>query len=232
MRLNFPTTALLALSSYLLPISACPGHIAARQAGALEGFALGEDGPAPPATLGFTINHFGLNVNDLDKMMDFYGNIIGMRHIFTYNASATYTVAYMGFSHGGKNGTGYQTGEEMFREKNNIEGLIEFQHHKDSTPPFQSTTKRVNTFSHIGLIVPDTLAAQKRMEMHGVKVLKRVGEEMKFPSAGAQAFGFDEDHSNPRDAELTIEGINQLGFNDFLVIADPEGNVLEVQPQY
>ena len=33
---------------------------------------------------------------------------------------------YMSLSHGGKNGTGYQTGEELTREKNNSEGLIEF----------------------------------------------------------------------------------------------------------
>jgi lactoylglutathione lyase len=87
---------------------------------------LGTDGPAEAATLGYTVNHFSLIVNDLAKTRHFYGKILGMRHIFTYDASANYSIMYMGHAQGGKNGTGYMTGEDLFKEKDNIQGLIEF----------------------------------------------------------------------------------------------------------
>lgn len=87
---------------------------------------IGTDGPAPPATIGYTINHFALLVNNLTATRRFYGDILGMRHIFTFQASPTYSVMYMGHAQGGKNGTGYMTGAELFAQKDNIEGLIEF----------------------------------------------------------------------------------------------------------
>lgn len=51
--------------------------------------------------------------------MHFYGKILGMRHIFTLQATPHATVTYMSFSHGGKNGTGFQTSSELYKEKNN-----------------------------------------------------------------------------------------------------------------
>lgn len=89
-------------------------------------FTLGADGPADPATLGFAINHVCLIVNDLNETRRFYGDVIGMRHIFTYDASKEYAIMYMGHAQGGKNGTGFMTGEELLSEKNNLGGLVEF----------------------------------------------------------------------------------------------------------
>jgi lactoylglutathione lyase len=57
-------------------------------------FVVGNDLPADPATLGYTMNHFALLVNDLDAMMNFYGEVLGMRHIFTYHATPTFEIAY------------------------------------------------------------------------------------------------------------------------------------------
>jgi lactoylglutathione lyase len=87
---------------------------------------LGDDGPADSATIGYNLNHISLLSSNLTATRAFYGKIIGMRHLFTYQASADYEIMYMGHAQGGKNGSGYQTGEELRREKQNMQGLIEF----------------------------------------------------------------------------------------------------------
>jgi lactoylglutathione lyase len=114
------------------------------QANPSDGLTIGTDGPAPPATIGYTINHFALLVNNLTATRHFYGDILGMRHIFTFQASPTYSVMYMGHAQGGKNGIGYMTGAELFAQKDNIEGLIEFvyletNNVRNTTPSFPLT---------------------------------------------------------------------------------------------
>lgn len=65
----------------------------------VTGFTFGSDQPSDPATLGYTINHMALIVNNLTASMNFYGDVLGMRHIFTYAASDAYSFTYMGYSH-------------------------------------------------------------------------------------------------------------------------------------
>lgn len=93
-----------------------------------------------------------------------------VRSVLTTNA--------VGYSHGGKNGTGYQSGEELYSEKTNIEGLLEFvgPPKANQNPQVPATTKRLNTFSHVGLVVPDTQKVEKRLKKFGIKILKAVGE--------------------------------------------------------
>ena len=201
-------------------------------------FVLGDDGPADPATLGYTLNHFSLLVNDMEASMHFYGKILGMRHIFTFHASSTFEVVYMGYSHGGKNGTGFQTAEELYREKQNIEGLIELiqtkRCKKNDASGFQSSTKRPNTFSHVGLAVPDIESVQARMTQFGVEILKPFGK-MPVPGTATgnlldKAFGIAA--YTEAEQKETLAGIANLGFADFLIVADPDGNLLEIQSQY
>ncbi|KAK5167632.1 uncharacterized protein LTR77_007331 [Saxophila tyrrhenica] len=229
---------LFTLSSSLTFASACPGHLAARQAAAnatSSPFTLGEDPPAPPANLGYTLNHFSLIANNLTAMTAFYRDVLGLREIFSYIASPDYTVVYLGFSHGGKNGTGYQTGEQLYAEKNNIEGLLELVHHSSTDDPdaprFEPSTRVPNTFGHLGLIVPDIKAAERRFKKHGVKIVKPAGEEVQWDSLGARAFGFDELHSSVQKAREAIKGVGMIGFSTFVLIEDPDGNLLEVQQQ-
>lgn len=202
-----------------------------------EAFVLGDDGVADPATLGYTMNHFSLLVNDMEASMHFYGKILGMRHIFTFHASSTFEVVYMGYSHGGKNGTGFQSGEELYKEKTNIEGLIELIQTKDckknNASSFQSSTKRPNTFSHVGLVVPDTESVQARMKKFGVEILKPVGK-MPVPGTATgelleKAFGIAA--YTEAEQKEALAGIANLGFANFLIVADPDGNVLEIQNQ-
>jgi len=100
-----------------------------------------------------------------------------------------------------------------------------------TAPLFVPSTKVPNTFSHIGLIVPDVEAAQRRMKNHGVEIVKPVGEKVKWGTEGAVAFGFDEAHSTVKDARAALAGIEQIGFDYFLLIKDPDGNLIEVQQQ-
>ncbi|PVH80320.1 hypothetical protein DL98DRAFT_588429 [Cadophora sp. DSE1049] len=189
----------------------------------------GTDGPADAATSGFVINHFSLIVNDLAESRYFYGEILGMRHMFTYEASANLAFMYMSLAHGGKNGTGYQTGEELTREKNNSEGLIEFICNTYSKEPRVYEPTRKATFSHIGLIVPDIVALQARLESFNIPILKRTGEtpDINDPSAGA--FGITD--PSTQDAADALKGVLLSGFLDFVIVADPDGNLLEIQPQ-
>jgi lactoylglutathione lyase len=89
-------------------------------------FTIASDPPAPPATLGFRLAHIALFVNDLTTTKHFYGDILGMREIFRIDATADYSVMYMGHAQGGLNGTGFMEGSEMMRELYNLGGLVEF----------------------------------------------------------------------------------------------------------
>ncbi|PVH68620.1 hypothetical protein DL98DRAFT_662097 [Cadophora sp. DSE1049] len=142
----------------------------------------------------------------------------------------------MGHSHGGKNGTGFQSGEQLLAQKNNIEVLIEFLYVKDAKVPLRRTIDNANTFSHIGLIVPDILAAQATFEAFGATILKRVGmNPVEGDPAGddvAVAFGLSEVRASSNETAAAPTGIAGFGFTQFIIVADPDGNLIEVQQQY
>jgi lactoylglutathione lyase len=189
---------------------------------------LGTDGPADPSTNGYTLNHFSLIINNITSTLHFYGKILGMRHIFTFHASPAYDIIYMGYSHGGKNGSAYQTGEQLYSQKTNSEGLIEFIYPKNATTRLEASTVKANTFSHVGIVVPDVRKAEERMKEFGVEILKGVGQ---FPSPddpAAKAFGLGD---SVEVAEAALEGIRLIGFEDFLIVVDPDGNAVEIQQQ-
>ena len=48
----------------------------------------------------------------------------------------------------------------------------------------------------------------------------------------ATAFGVGKNVvKSPEEAMTLLEGINAFGFGGFLIVADPDGNLLEIQPQ-
>jgi lactoylglutathione lyase len=129
--MSIKTLALLALS---LPLAiACNPPPSTNEP--TNPFVTGSDSPADPETLGYTINHFSLISSDLEKTRCFYGDVLGMRHIYTFHALANYTIMYMGHAQGGKKGTGFMTGEELLSEKDNMAGLIEFVNLKVNRTP-------------------------------------------------------------------------------------------------
>ena len=93
---------------------------------------------------------------------------------------------------------------------------------------FYEPTRKA-TYSHIGLIVPNILALQDRLESFNITILKRTGEapDINDPSAGA--FGITD--PSTQDAADAMKGVLLSGFLDFVIVADPDGNLLEVQPQ-
>lgn len=196
-------------------------------------FIIGTDGPAPPETLGYFINHIGLLTTNLDAMKDFYGNTLGMRLIFDVHLTPEFTITYMGHAQGGRNGTGFQTGAEMNRDKNNLAGLLELVQFNVSDDTLLASTKRTNTFGHVGLVVPDIQKTQDYLESRGVKILKRYGEPIEeFTGPVVNAFGLGEfagAHLAAKKALMEAQGA--IGLPLLVMVADPDGNLVEIQQQ-
>ena len=168
-------------------------------------------------TVGYNINHIGLNVANLTASLHFYVDLIGMRHIFTYHATPYFKIAYIGHIAGGYNGTGYQTPLELNRQKNNMKGLIEFVYiAPDATdPPPKSplaSTRKSNTFSHVGLVVPDIEATQKRLQEANVTILKTTGADPSSTGALPNAYGLGLlPPGSDRIAQTIIQGLAAAG---------------------
>lgn len=199
----------------------------------------GPDEYPAPATLGFNINHFSLLVGDLDASIAFYTDLLGMRRLFTYHGSEHFKIAYLGYPSGGRNGTGYQTPLELFRDKNNMQGLLEFVYiaPEITDPPAErplASSVRTNSFSHVGLVVPDLDAARERFRENNITILADVGEtpapEHVLLIVNAYGAGL-----LPEGSEDVVEGMMQAMMGsgqDIMIIQDPDGNIIEVQPQF
>ncbi|KAJ5383738.1 hypothetical protein N7517_001649 [Penicillium concentricum] len=196
-------------------------------------FTIGTDGPAIEATRGFALNHIGLLTTNLSAMKNFYGNILGLRSIFDAQVTPECTVTYMGYAQGGRNGTGFQTGAEMAAAKNNMYGLLELVQFNVSDDRLIASTERTNTFGHVGLVVPNVVEAQNYLEAQGVRVLKRVGEAVEdFTGPVPNSMGIGEFaglHLAAKRALVKAQGL--IGFEMFLMVTDPDGNVVEIQQQ-
>lgn len=216
----------------------------------------GDDPPADPATKSYFINHVNLLVNNITASRQWYSDVFGMRHVFTFDLSPEYSIMYMAHSQGGRNGSGYQTGAEMIRDKNNMAGMMEFVSYtvRPATAgsyiraglDFNGAKKTVNrtytpgartTFSHIGLIVEDLDKAQARFEDLGVNIIKKRGALDVSAETGNRAFlggwGFLDLNSEETQADIAaiLPGMEVMGFRDFAVIVDLDGNLIEVQQQ-
>ena len=192
---------------------------------------LGPDTPSDPETLGYFVNHFALNVNNVTRSMEFYSEAFGMRHMFTHYLTKHISVTYMSHSQGGRNGSAYQTTAEMLRYKNNNAGHVELFHldtqgGKDIPGP----DKRTSTFAHVGIIVPDPEATQERLEQMGVTIYKKVGAPA--PTEGPLSKpGYLGDASNLSDEEWADfqKAMGELNYLNVFA-ADPDGNLLEILP--
>lgn len=78
------------------------------------------------ATQSYFVNHIGLMVSNITASREWYTKVLGMRHVFTFELANKFNVMYMAHTQGGRNGTGFQEGKELVRDKNNLAGLIEF----------------------------------------------------------------------------------------------------------
>lgn len=94
------------------------------------------------------------------------------------------------------------------------------------------------TFSHFGLIVDDVEAAQTRFDSLGVRIIKRAGEldlsgDTEQSKILGAMFGLTDLKSEKTQADIAqvLPALEILGFKAFMVAADPDGNVFEVQNQ-
>ncbi|KAH6960140.1 lactoylglutathione lyase protein [Fusarium avenaceum] len=191
---------------------------------------LGPDTPTAPETVGQFINHMSLNVNNLTRSIEFYRDVFGMRHLFTYNLTPHISFSYMSHSQGGRNGSAYQTTAEMLRYKNNNAGHLEFVYLNTTRNDIPGPPKQTSTLNHIGIIVPDLEAAQERMEAYGVEIYKKIGAPMPTDGYTANKMSIG-DASSLSDEEWAAFQAKMTEFNKLCIFAsDPDGNLLEVLP--
>ncbi|KAK4901727.1 hypothetical protein LTR27_001499 [Elasticomyces elasticus] len=192
----------------------------------------GDDLPSDPATTGYFINHLCINVRNATRTIDWYNKAFGLRLMFTMHVSEHFSISYMGHSHGGRNGTGYQTSEEINRQKNNIEGLIEILSLEYPGWDLPSGLRVPNTFSHIGMVVPNITDTQARLEAMGANILKAAGETFTIDGPFADGSGFTQagDAISQEEIDVIMKTLVPLN-TPMMLVADPDGNVVEVQNQ-
>ena len=201
-------------------------------------YEFGPDKRPDPSTVGYNINHVGFVVSNITATLYFYTQLIGMTHMWTYHATSTYSISCVGHGAGGRNGTGYQTPLELTNQKNNMQGLLEFIYisPKATNPPPQKpipSTAKSHSFSHIGLMVPDIRATQRRMKSAGVKIIKEVGVDNPLTGAMPQAYGLGLlPPGNEKLVEEAVKGFEASGSTAFLFVEDPDGNLIEIQSQW
>lgn len=224
---------LLGLAVAIQWATACAGSCPNNSSNPGNIITVGTDCLAPPETLGYFISHFGLLTTDLPRLQHFYGNILGMRLMFHVQLTPEYSVTYLAHSQGGRNGTGFQTGQEMTRDKNNMAGILEIVQFNVSDDKLLSSTKRTSTFGHVGLIVPDIVKTQEYLVSKGVEVLKPYGDPIEtFTGPVNNAFGIGEYagvHQAAKQRLMDAQGI--IGIPMLLMVADPDGNLVEIQQQ-
>lgn len=88
----------------------------------------------------------------------------------------------------------------------------------------------------MGLIVDDIPAAQSRFDSLGVRFIKRAGEadlsgdtEESRILGGAWGFPGIQSEKVQEDIARGMPGLEAIGFREFMVVADPDGNLIEVQ---
>jgi len=192
----------------------------------------GDDKPSDPATTGYFINHLCINARNATESVDWYSKAFGLRLMFRFQVSEHFSISYMGHSHGGRNGTGYQSSEEITRQKNNIEGLLEILSLEFPGWNLPSGIKVPNTFSHIGMVVPNITDTQLRLEAMGANVLKAAGAPFttEGPFVDATGFGQAGDAISKDEIDIIMRTLGPMN-QPLMFVADPDWNIIEVQNQ-
>ncbi|EGX96466.1 Glyoxalase/bleomycin resistance protein/dioxygenase [Cordyceps militaris CM01] len=209
----------------------CATHIPRQGAPPID---LGSDAAADAATTGYFINHVSLNVRNLTASLAFYQAALGLRHIITVRATPRLSVAYLGHAHGGRNGTRLPDGRaSCCATRTTRRALVEMLFLDVPRRGIASPSEHTNAVGHLGVVVPDVVAAQARLEEQGVRLLKRVGEDTPTtgPLAISQGFAPDVYRQVPPGEQRAIEAVLNEMNRRFIYAQDPDGNILEIQPQ-
>lgn len=182
---------------------------------------VGEDVPSDPATKGYFINHLCISVRNIDESVDWYSKAFGLRLLFTQRITEHFSITYMGHSAGGRNGTGFQTVEEILREKNNRQGLIEI---VSIDGVGWETPLTHNGLNHIGIVVPEINEAQKRFEELGLDIIKPTGDDITVDMHPYVLWKL-----LPEEEQKQIIETIQTPSKPLLWLRDPSNNIIEVQ---
>ncbi|KAK4447959.1 Glyoxalase/bleomycin resistance protein/ dioxygenase [Podospora aff. communis PSN243] len=184
--------------------------------------------PPSPSTAGYFLNHAALNVRNLTASITWYRDMLGYQLLFTHRVSPRYTVAYLAHSVLSDDATWPKTVEELTADmmSGRARGLLELLHfeYDGGREKRQDGGGVRSVFRHLGLIVPDMMAAQERMEGLGADMIKRVGEEVDFEGPVGVAFGEEFAERYAEDAELITQALMGV-----LLVLDLDGNMVEVQ---
>ncbi|KIW99747.1 lactoylglutathione lyase [Rhinocladiella mackenziei CBS 650.93] len=134
--------------------------------------------PADAPTIGFKLNHLCLRVQDLDKSLHFYINLMGMRTVFVTNTGPM-TVYFLGYPSTDR----HREHLDEFGKETPIPdtlGLLElfYMHGAEKQPAgfYSSGNTPPNLgFCHLGFSVPDLPKALKRLKESGVPIIKDIG---------------------------------------------------------
>ena len=191
---------------------------------------LGPEGLPDPATAGYISNHIALRARNWEAMLEFYTKALGMRHIFSLAVSPKLNIAYVGHDRTNLDGWGPQTVSELLANRSKMQGLIKLIGVPVSASGHKLAGDSPSVFSHIGVTVPNVEATQARLEQLGVTIVKHAGDDVVAGSFVARSYGIDEDtFSSLDELQETVSRIHLIGIRDFLVVADPDGNLVEIQ---
>lgn len=194
----------------------------------------GDDNPSDHITAGTFVNHLGLNVRNASASIDWYTRALGMRHMFTEQVSAHFSISYMVHSQGGRNGSGYQTTEELLRNQRNSQGLLELVALEVPGWDLPSGNPVATTLLHIGLMVPDVNVTQKHLERMGASIRKAAHAPFSLDDGFAVTAGLvdarDRGEFDQEEWDL-IEQVLKPVNEPLLWMEDPDGNIVEVSQQ-
>ncbi|KAK5045634.1 hypothetical protein LTR84_009003 [Exophiala bonariae] len=138
-------------------------------------------------TVGYKLNHTMLRIRDPEKSFHFYITLMGMRTVFAFNIGPV-NAYYLGYPKTPEHRADLKKfGQETVDVLRQTEGLIELVHIKGSENQPDGYYKNGNEppdlgYGHLGFTVPDVSSALERLKMHGVEVVKDLGEETTLDS--------------------------------------------------